>query len=385
MTLRRTAGVSLAILLSAAIGGYLTLHEYVRAAAFVIQAAGIEGVAGTAAHLQTGSVTERELRIPRRGGDMPARWYSSGSSRHPPILLVPGVHADGINERRLVGVARSLASLGHAVLTTELVDLTNYTVTPRTTDMIEDAAVWLSSQPDLAPDGRVGIMGISFAGGLSIVTAGRRSVADRVEFVMSFGGHGDFPRTLKYLCTGIQPDGTVRPPHDYGVAIILLGSADHVVPADQVQPLRDAVLTFLDGSRLDMVDREAAGAAFARAREMAINLPEPSRTYMQYVNDRDVARLGAVLLPHLPAMGADPALSPSRSPAPAAPVYLLHGSDDNVIPAVESELLAADLRERGNVVHLLTTPLITHAEVDRPPSPAEIWNLVRFWGRMLDE
>ena len=37
--------------------------------------------------------------------------------------------------------------------------------------MIEDAALWLSPQRDLAPDGRVGMMGISFAGGLSIIAA----------------------------------------------------------------------------------------------------------------------------------------------------------------------------------------------------------------------
>ena len=49
-------------------------------------------------------------------------------------------------------------------------------------------------------------------------------------------------------------------------------------------------------------------------------------------------------------MGDDPALSPERSAPPPVPVYLLHGTDDNVIPAVESALLAADLRARGGDV-----------------------------------
>ena len=52
----------------------------------------------------------------------------------------------------------------------------------------------MAAQPDLAPDGRVGIVGISFAGGLSIVAAGRPSIRDKVAFVVSFGGHGDLPR-----------------------------------------------------------------------------------------------------------------------------------------------------------------------------------------------
>ncbi len=86
---------------------------------------------------------------------------------------------------------------------------------------------------------------------------------------------------------------------------------------------------------------------------------------MRYVNDRDVAHLGSILLPHVTKLGDDRMLSPAREATPAAPVYLLHGTDDNVIPAIESFLLADTLRGRGVTVHQLATPLITHAEVDR--------------------
>jgi len=385
MRFARKALLAAALLLAAVAVGYQTLHEYVRAATFIVLAADIKGLPSTAADLEIEPVSTRDLRVPWRGGELPARWYSSGEAAHDPILLVPGVHAAGQDEPRLVAVARDLASIGHPVLTIELADLKEYALSVRSTDMIEDAGVWLAEQPALAPHGRLGIMGISFAGGLSIAAASRPSVAGRVESVMSFGGHGDLPRTLRYLCTGVLPDGRERPPHDYGVAIILLGVAERVVPADQVQPLREGIRTFLEASHVDMVDRTKAQEVFARARAMADEMPEPARMYLQYVNDRDVARLGPVLLPHISALAGDPALSPARSPAPAAPVYLLHGTDDNVIPAMESELLAQDFRARGATVHQLTTALITHAEVDRPPSPKEVWQLIRFWGNMLDE
>ena len=378
------AGIPLLIVLALA-GTYYVADEYVRAAAFVVRAADMHGVAESAASLQTQAVSERDLRIPWRDGDLPARWYAPAAANTLPILLVPGVHAAGIDEPRLVGVARDLASVGHPVLTTELADLKRYAVTARSTDMIEDAAMWLSQQRDLAPTGRIGMMGISFAGGLSLVAAGRAPIRDRVDFVMSFGGHGDLPRTLRYLCTGLQPDGSVRPPHDYGVAIILLGLAERVVPPEQVEPLRAGILTFLEASRLDMVDKAQSQAEFARARDLATALPEPARRLMGYVNDRDVKNLGPILLPHVAELGGDPALSPSRSTPPSAGVYLLHGADDNVIPAVESVLLAGELRQRGVRVEHLVTPLITHAEVDRPPTFGEVWTLVRFWGKLLDE
>ena len=221
------------------------------------------------------------------------------------------------------------------------------------------------------------------AGGLSIVAAGRPTLRDRVAFVLSFGGHGDLPRTLHYLATGLQPDGMHRPPHDYGVAIILLGVADRVVPESQAPALRAAILSFLEASRLDMMDKEQASREFAHARTLADTLPEPSRTLMTYVNNRDVAHLGPILEPHLTALGGDPALSPDHSPAPACPVYLLHGMDDNVIPAIESALLARTLRDRGVNVRFLATPMVTHASVDtrrsRPPRGTSFASGVRCW------
>lgn len=360
-------------------------HDYIRAAAFLVKAGGFHGTVGRAAELATGDFDERALTVPWRGGQLRGRLYRPRGASDRAMLLTPGVHASGVDEPRLVQFAKDLASVRHTVLTVELTDLTTYQITPRTTDMIEDAALWLSRQKDLAPDGRVGLMGISFAGGLSIVAAARPALRGQVAFAMSLGGHGDLPRTLRYLCTGILPDGTDNPPHDYGVTIILLSVAERVVPPEQVEPLRNAILMFLEASRLDMVDKEKSVAEFAHARARAEALPEPARTLMGYVNDRDVTHLGPLLLPHVTALGDDTVLSPSRSAAPASPVYLLHGSDDNVIPPIESSLLAETLRARGVTVYRLATPLITHAEVNHKVTAGTVWEVVRFWGKLLDE
>jgi len=103
------------------------------------------------------------------------------------------------------------------------------------------------------------------------------------------------------------------------------------------------------------------------------------------LHGRDVASLGPLLLPHISVLGGDPSLSPSRSPIPTAPVYLLHGADDNVIPAMESALLAGEIAARGGIAYHLATALVTHAEVDRKPTLGEVWQLVRFFGRVLNE
>jgi predicted esterase len=106
---------------------------------------------------------------------------------------------------------------------------------------------------------------------------------------------------------------------------------------------------------------------------------------MGYVNDRSVDKLGPILLPHVSVVSGDEALSPARAAAPAAAVYLLHGTDDNVIPAVESALLADVLARRGVRVRHLATPLVTHAEVDRRAAARAFWDLATFWGKLLAE
>ena len=257
-TLAIVAGVPAALMLSVAAG-----YDYVRGAAFVIQAAGLQGSARTVAEWTTTDLVESVTEVPTRSGSVRGRVYRPASTNGPATLLVPGVHAGGIDEPRLIQFARDVASMGRIVVTAELPDLKRYSITPRSTDTIEDAGVWLSERSGYAPDRRIGMMGISFAGGLSIVAASRPSLRDRVAFVMSFGGHGDLPRTLRYLCTGVQPDGSSRPPHDYGIAIILLGVADRVVPAPQAQPLRDAILAFLHASHVD-IDRQDTGAGGVR-------------------------------------------------------------------------------------------------------------------------
>jgi dienelactone hydrolase len=372
--------------------------SYFRGFSLVVRAADLDGwlktvAASGARPYTTGAAGE----IPTRHGPVPLRVYRPSGRITRTTLLTPGVHAMGIDEPRLVGLAGDLAASGIAVATIALPDLMRYQFTPAAVDQIEDAAAWVAAQRELSPDGRVGLMGISFAGGLSVVAAGRPALRDKAAYVFSFGGHGDLQRVLRYLCTGLEPlppgapAGTrphLRPPHDYGVAVILIGLADRMVPEAQVVPLRRGLETFLTASQLTLVDMELAKKTFAESQAIAAALPDPSRTLMEYVNARDTAALGARLLPVLDRIGDEeypPALSAERSPPPAAPVYLLHGADDTVIPAVESTLLARHLESHGTEVHALLSGLITHAEVDRSAAAAETWALVAFWARLLGE
>jgi len=363
---------------------------YARAASFIVRAAGLGGRAEEFANRQSRKVTiQPRHQVSTRYGDVPARMYVPEGTSRRTVLLVPGIHSMGIEEPRLTALADDLAGAGVKVMAMALPDLQAYRITPRATDVIEDAVTWMSQRPDLAPDGRVGIIGISFAGGLSISAASRPSIRDKVAFVLSFGGHGDLYRVMRYLTTGEAPQVPgleTHPPHDYGVAVILYGLADRgVVPMDQVEALRKGIETFLLASQLTLVNMDEANATFAKAREIARSLPEPSRTYLNYVNDRAVAKLGPALVPFLQQLGVgDPALSPQLIDHPAsATLFLLHGSGDTVIPAAETVLFSEDLQRKGADVHVLLSELITHAEVNRAATYIDVLKLVNLWAQVF--
>lgn len=391
---RSKAAIVVALLV---LGGWRAL-PYLDALGFIIRAADLPGGPATVASWRASAVTrEPVFSVATRAGDVPARFYRPASTVRRTVLLMPGVHRDGINEARLVGLAEDLAATGFGVLTIAAPDLQKFKITPQVTDVIEDAVLWASAQPQYAPDGKVALLGISFSGGLSVVAAGRESIRTRVAFVLSFGGHGDLARVMHYLCSGevlgdlerakrssavVGADLVgVHPPHDYGVAVVLLSLADRVVPPDQVAALSRGIDGFLLASSLALTDQARARQVFEEMKAYAGTLPEPSRTLMTYVNDRAVDKLGPILLPIADALKDHPgmpALSAERAAPPLAPVLLLHGVDDNVIPSVETVLLAEHLKGKADVTGLLSG-LITHAEVNRTPSLTEVWRLAQFW------
>ena len=419
--MRRRATLAFIIVVGVFTGGAFVARPFVHGATFVVRAADLQGFARDVAELDTRTVRDELITIDTPRGALRARMYQPSGSIHRTVLLTSGLHPSGIDEPRLVRLARNLAATGLAVVTPDIPELSQFTITPEITDEIEAACGWLYEHGPTPRGTRVGLMGISFSGGLSIVAAGRPSLTGRVEYVFSFGGHDDLQRVLRYLCTGIEPlprrelrltrpagdaGGTAegrtrdgggaeegrgqssdevfaRPPHDYGVAVILLGIADRLVPRPQVDPLKAAVFRYLLASALDSnVDKARAAQEFDQLRAQAKRMPEPSATLLRYVNDRDVVHLGARLLPYIGSYGADPALSVSKAPKPTASVFLLHGNDDNVIPSVEAEYLANDLRGHAPV-RLLLSGLISHAEADRPVHVTDVMQLASFWGDLL--
>jgi dienelactone hydrolase len=376
-TIRRSALIGIAVTVLALYG--VASRQYVHGLSLVVRAADLRGLLRSVSDLDAVPVASRLVQIPVPNGSIRARVYAPLQRPRQTVLVVSGLHPAGIDEPRLVALARTFAEADVTVVTPEIPELSRFEITGALTDRIEQTARWLATDSGLAPEGRIGLMGISFSGGLAIVAAGRPALRNHLTYVFSFGGHDDLRRVLEYFCSGSDQGLS---PHDYGVAVVLLNVADRLVPPEQVAPLRDGVRRFLSASYLDRISKLEAMREFAALRELARTLPEPSATLMEYVNNRDVGRLGPRLLPYIGFYADVPELSPVRSPRPTVPVFLLHGINDNVIPAAESQRLADRLRSEVPV-HLLLTDLISHADADQPAHLIDVLRLAGFWGDLL--
>ena len=239
--------------------------------------------------------SSRRGRRPSRGATL------SPGGRPRDGAPVPGIHPAGIDEPRLValgaGPRRRRASRSSRP---DLPDLSRFDITPAPTDHDRStSAAWLASAIRSCTARRPHRdVGISFSGG-PVGGRGRpgHRWSDGVAFVMSFGGHGDLPRVLRYLCTRHRkrthrrtpPRQThradeatnrppVAPPHDYGVAMVLLGVADRVVPPRSGAAAARGIGVPARPRRSNAVDMPQAEREFARAPRGCAALPEPSTT-----------------------------------------------------------------------------------------------------------
>jgi pimeloyl-ACP methyl ester carboxylesterase len=275
---------------------------------------------------------------------------------------------------RLVPFARALAAAGLVVLTPALDDLADYRIDARSVGELADSVAFLSARGDLVEDPRVGLLGFSFGGGLALLAAGEPAVRDRLSHVVSIGGYHDLGRVLRFFLDGVveTPDGsTAAQPHEYGPLVLLYRHLDQLVPARDRARAREAVRAWLR-EEFDRARAVATKLASSRARQLFAAIANHELGCWR-------ARLGRLLAADAAALEA---LSPRDKLARIrAPVYLLHGRADDVIPASEAEWAALELGDHDH--ETLLSPLLAHSAVRRELDVAAALQLILFVAHLV--
>jgi pimeloyl-ACP methyl ester carboxylesterase len=349
-------------------------ETHLRAASLLLRFADA-GATGALASYGKHAVHEELAPLVTKDGALRARVYTpEGVSNPPGVVVVHGVHRLGIDEPRLTRFARAIAATGVTVFTPEVSEIADYRVDPRSIDTIGAAATALSAR---LGHGRVGVMGMSFAGGLALLAAADDRFASAIGFVVAVGAHHDLARVLRFFLSNQveRPDGTREPlkAHEYGALVLIYGHMEAFVPKADAAVARDAVRLWL------WEQRDAA-----REREKSLS-PE-ARAVIDALFDNKIEAVAPAFEAELARDSGETARVSPRGHLGAlkVPVFLLHGAGDTVIPAAETLWIASEVPP-DLLRAALVSSAVVHVEIQGEPALSERWALVHFMARILDE
>lgn len=322
---------------------------------------------------ETAAVTTQEVTLPTANGPVRARLYVPSGVAHPPGMVVAhGIHHLGIDEPRLMSFARAAAGGGFAVLTPEIGALVDYHVDAASIATIGESPAWLQQH---LGNGPVTVVGISFAGGLALLAGCDPRYAPHIRTLVLMGAYDNLGRVSRFLATSEAefPDGRVAPytAHDYGAAVFVYSNLEKFFPASDLGVAHEALRDWL------WEQPEAAQRLLPR-------LSPAGRTTIEMLLARKIDHLRPQLLdviradePQLVAMSPQGKLGNLQ-----VPVFILHGSTDDIIPSTESLWLQLEVPLKY-LRGVLITPAFSHVDPEKSATWLDQLRLVGFLADVL--
>jgi pimeloyl-ACP methyl ester carboxylesterase len=364
------AGVLMAVVVCAAAWPFVRRHLQAMA---VVRLVSGEPLPWVVRKLVVEPIRSQEVRFSTEAGEVRARLYvPEGHPDALALVVVHGVQYLGIDEPRLVRFAAAIAGCGLRVLTPELPGIKDYHVDAGSVRGIGESVKWFARQTG----GPVGVMGLSFSGGLTLVAATDPAYRKDFKFVFAVGSQYAMDHVVTYYVTGreMRPDGTTErsTPHEYGPLMLVYEYLEDFVPAWDVAAIRPVLREHLHEDKRAQELAEARLTVSQRAE--AAQLMDAESPVMR-------ARLAVVATKHLQKLAA---VSPhGRLRTMTTPVYLLHGQADTIIPSEETLWIASEL-PRGTLKAVLISPVLSHLGLDEAKAGVwDEWRLVHFFALMM--
>ena len=146
------------------------------------------------------------------------------------IVAMPSAVPRGKDDLRLVAFANTLARGGFAVLVPEIEGFRQLRMRPSDAHAIADAFAYQVSRPELASNGRAGMVAFSYLVGSALLAALQDDIRQQVRFVVGLGGYYDLPRAMHFFTTGwFEQAGTWHyiTPDDTGKMVLVYSGLDY--------------------------------------------------------------------------------------------------------------------------------------------------------------
>jgi hypothetical protein len=315
---------------------------------------------------------------PSAAGDLADLWLPAGASSRDRVggmVLVLGVNNVGRDYPAVTRFGETMARSGIAVLIPDSAGLLAGQLAASEVGGVVDAFRFLASRPEVDP-GRIGLVGLSVGGALTLLAAGDPAIADRVRWVNTFGSYASAREYLAEVAAHAFDDSATGRTVAWQPALLarevlfdLLLS--RVGDATDVVRLHDALDGFMADGRLPSTDPVVSAALRSPAAAIAYRLlTAGSLPAAREVIDELPAELRSLLDELSPGLHLDRI---------HADVFLMHDTGDAYVPYVESRTLAGDLRQVGRLRRATELRLFDHVEpkgVDLIAAAPELWTLL---------
>jgi hypothetical protein len=279
-------------------------------------------------------------------------FHPAGGGKHGAIVLLLGI-GDLPRSDLAVRFAEGLARLGVVVMLPEQSGLLAQRLTIDEVDGLRACFELVAAQEDV-DSSRVGFVGLSAAGGLSIVAAASPELRDRVRFVNSFGSYYDGSRLLLDVASrSIEVDGVVSSWHP------------------EVRTLEVIAIAVIDGFS-SSTDRDVLHRAFVAhelvADEEWLTLSEDGQQLRELLAGTTSRARAAQLIDGLPTAARERLnqVSPSRYlQTMRTRLFVMHDEGDTFIPFTESRHLTS-AAPPGVVQRFTEFSIFAHVTPDKP-------------------
>lgn len=285
-------------------------------------------------------------------GDMQADVYRpAGARSHGTIIVIHGMTVTGNRDPRIINLGRALAEAGYTAVAPLIPGIQDQQIRPAVYEDVGLAIQRVSDDADLCPSGKLGLLGPSFSGSAGLIASARPENIDRVSSICTIGPYATIPSAFDFFFKAEQPD-------EYGKTIVLWNFVEYGIGKNK------AVLRALKLATLDNGHRRKPEECELPAYLETMK-PKDRELFERLRHDRDfrLELWEQQIINHPALVDMQQYIECAGNLREGmAPVVLIHGREDDVIPPSESGLLYARLDELGVPARLCITDLISHGD-----------------------
>jgi pimeloyl-ACP methyl ester carboxylesterase len=293
----------------------------------------------------------KELQVALPNGNTPLLLYTPPKKEVGLIISFTGFSLNGFRDKRITAVNNAFAKLGYRVITPQIKEIDALRINPQSIEEVKEIILAIMADPSLNPNQFCpAVFAPSFTAGIAALAVAQLP-KPTVSAMCLLGSFTDFESTIDFALSNEENLD------DYGMHILMKNFLRYQIGRNpEIEAL---VQTALEDNGLKRPQPLLPSL-------LAQTMPQNRELYHKLRNDtafrRETILEAWSKIPDADTWKAKLNLA-KHAHLISCPVAIIHGKDDNVIPAEQSVLLHALMQKYNPNVHLEISEILDHGDL----------------------